>query len=226
MMASNDDHVVQLETDDRRYLVLEVSPEILQLPKSEQIAYFEAIWKQMGEGGYENLLHRLMTRDITNFVVWDYPRNAAIKRQMLLSADTMVQWLLQRLDDQCMTLFNVGSKQGEPRRWTDPIAVQEIRLGYIDYAHLRQMDRRDTTKLGAFLHKLFPNLKKEMRKVTYMSEARSVTSGLTYCYLFPSLDECRAAFESEYGQYDWSPIGEAPALALGDSPVAEEKDVF
>ena len=57
-MASNDDHILRASTHDRRWMVLRVSG-----TAKNNLEYFEAISKELKyEGGYEKLMHMLMTR--------------------------------------------------------------------------------------------------------------------------------------------------------------------
>ena len=59
IMASNDDHVVQATQDERRFFVLNVGAE-----RQQQISYFNAIARDLENGGYESLLH-FLTRTTT-----------------------------------------------------------------------------------------------------------------------------------------------------------------
>ncbi len=197
MMASNDSHVVHMDEDDRRFFVMIVSDAILLLPKSQQIAYFQAIHRDMEDGGYENLLHRLLTRDISQFVVWDYERGSASKNQAFQSGDIKVKWIYQKLEDQCF----FGTKS-----WTDPIAAPQLRYDFLEFAKVRSMDRRDTTRLGIFLNEMFPGLMKSTKVLTYITENGNTMSGPTKAYVFPPLEECRRRFEMHYGDHDWSEI--------------------
>jgi len=76
IMASNEDHVVPAAIDERRYLVLNVSAE-----QQQQKPYFRAIKEQLDAGGYEALLHLLLTYDLTDYEVRDVPRTTALDDQ-------------------------------------------------------------------------------------------------------------------------------------------------
>jgi Mesyanzhinovviridae DNA primase len=204
MMASNDDHVVHIDADDRRFLVIEVSSEILARSKDEQILYFQAIRKSMESGGIENLLWRLVNRDLRDFNVWDYPRNAETKKQAFMSGDPMVKWMYQKLEDQYM----VPSLGREPRKWTDPIAAAHARYDYLKFAQIRNMDRGDTTRMGMFLARLFPGIVKHTKVLTYVGEDGNTVTGSAHSYTFPPLETCRACFEKLYGVHEWSKIPE------------------
>jgi Family of unknown function (DUF5906) len=60
MMASNEDWVVPASLNSRRWLVLDVPPD-----KIGNLTYFEAIYRELDNGGYAAMLHDLLHRDIT-----------------------------------------------------------------------------------------------------------------------------------------------------------------
>lgn len=202
MIASNDEHVVHMEVDDRRYLVVEVSDKLLSLPKDVQIAHIEALKADMDAGGRAHLLHRLLTRDLSKFNVWSYPRNAATRRQAFLSGDIMIKWIYQKLEDQRLTAYYACG-------WTDPVPAVTMRHDYLNFAKMRGLSRSDTTRIGIMLNKMFPTMEKVTRSLkSYLDESGLMLSGSTHCYMFPPLEECRRNFEAMYGTQDWSAIPE------------------
>ncbi|GMV70897.1 MAG: hypothetical protein DYG93_08480 [Leptolyngbya sp. PLA2] len=77
IMASNEDWVVPVGLEDRRFFVLDVGEGRMQ-----DSAYFEAISQQMRSGGREALLHLLLTRDVSSFrVLGDRPLTDALAAQ-------------------------------------------------------------------------------------------------------------------------------------------------
>ena len=56
MMASNEEWVVPAGLEARRFFVLEVSPD-----RANDHAYFAALWSEMANGGYEAMLHDLVS---------------------------------------------------------------------------------------------------------------------------------------------------------------------
>ncbi|APO49863.1 RepB family DNA primase [Bradyrhizobium diazoefficiens] len=88
IMASNEDHVVPAGLDERRYLVLNVSAE-----QQQKKVYFRAIKEQLDAGGYEALLHLLLTYDLTDYEVRDVPSTAALDEQKAKSLPPLQDWL-------------------------------------------------------------------------------------------------------------------------------------
>jgi hypothetical protein len=77
IMASNSTWVVPVEIGDRRYVVLDVSSE-----HREDKPYFNAIEAELRSGGYEALLHLLLSRDIKGWRPMDNrPVTAALEGQ-------------------------------------------------------------------------------------------------------------------------------------------------
>lgn len=76
MMAANDDHVVRASADERRFCVLDVGT-----GQQQNAAYFGAILTELQNGGYENLLHFLLTYDLGGFDVRQVPRTSALRDQ-------------------------------------------------------------------------------------------------------------------------------------------------
>jgi hypothetical protein len=78
MMATNKDWAINAEFGDRRNFVLNVLPD-----KIKDRAYFDAMVKQMESGGYEALLHHLLTYDL-KAAKWDrrdVPKTDALRDQ-------------------------------------------------------------------------------------------------------------------------------------------------
>src|SRR5829696_5061635 len=94
IMASNNDWVVPAGLEERRFFVLDVGDG--QMQKSE---FFEALDRQMDNGGREALLHMLLTRDLAGFNVRRFPQTEALREQKLLSLETHEELWIQVLRD-------------------------------------------------------------------------------------------------------------------------------
>ena len=92
IMASNSDWVVPASTDERRYLVLEVSS-----AHRQDHAYFEEIESEWAAGGREAMLELLTKHDLTDFNVRNVPATRALSSQKLLSLPPMDRWYLGML---------------------------------------------------------------------------------------------------------------------------------
>jgi hypothetical protein len=93
VFATNDQHPIQIESDDRRYpayLVIEHVSFRCEKDKVKKAnlrrAYFQPILQERENGGYEALLGFLLDRDIRNFNPEAIPETAERQMQQLLSA--------------------------------------------------------------------------------------------------------------------------------------------
>lgn len=80
IMASNESWVVPAGEHERRFFVLDVGESHMQ-----DGAYFASIRRAMDEGGSENLLHFLMTYDLSEYEVRAVPRTQALEEQQTRS---------------------------------------------------------------------------------------------------------------------------------------------
>lgn len=99
ILASNDDWVVPTGIDDRRFVVLDVGGAHIQ-----DGSYFADIARELNAGGYEALLHMLMTRPVGKFDPRSRPRTAALQDQKAHSFSAEAKWLFDilqqgRVDD-------------------------------------------------------------------------------------------------------------------------------
>lgn len=96
VMATNDSWAVPAATDERRYLVLDVSA-----ARQRDTAYFKAIDAQMGSGGLAAMLHDLLALDLSGFEVRSVPETDALadqKRHTLHARGGPLAWLQDVLE--------------------------------------------------------------------------------------------------------------------------------
>lgn len=90
LMISNNDWVVPVGSDPRRYLVLEVVNK-----HAQKKAYFDPIWKQMNEGGVEAMLFDLLWADISSSGdLRTAPKTKGLAEQREQSISGVERWLL------------------------------------------------------------------------------------------------------------------------------------
>lgn len=106
ILASNNQHIVAADTDDRRWLVIDVSP-----CRRNDHAFFAELFAEWNSGGREALMAFLLARDLSTFEHRNRPRTAAhteqvehsfagaerVIHEMLLSGETPP---VQRIDRQ------------------------------------------------------------------------------------------------------------------------------
>lgn len=106
IMASNSDWVVPTATDDRRFCVIDVS----NVRKGDR-SYFARIRSSMVEGGYRNLLFRLMQVDLSIFDVFRIPVTGAKADQKRMSLSAIQSHLVRCAGSGCLpgTLTSKGN---------------------------------------------------------------------------------------------------------------------
>lgn len=93
IVSSNEDWPVPIDMDDRRFLVLDVSPTYQQ----NQV-FFAALHRQMDNGGRAALMHDLMAIDLTGFAPRNKPASPFGADMKIRSADSPTRWLFDVLN--------------------------------------------------------------------------------------------------------------------------------
>lgn len=176
MMASNSDWVVPAGTDERRYLVLDVSD-----VKKQDHAYFSALNAHMENGGIAALLHFLLSYDISAFNVRDVPHTAALDQQKLLSLPPLQAWLYARL--------YAGQMMPHDNEWITEQQRGEIVQAFADYVRAKgaRFEHTDAAFIGRALRKIFHDMKE--------THPRAGRGQRKRCWVFPPLNEARRQFE-------------------------------
>lgn len=201
MIASNSQWVVPAGMNERRYFVLEVIP-----ARMRDRAYFGKLYDLMDSGGRENLLHYLLTLDISDYEVRNVPQTEALRDQKLLTLSTEQEWWYQKLENGMLTKHHVA--------WTAPIFKDDLIDDYLRYAQKIGVQRRATaTAIGRFLQNVcppgWPRSKQRTRQYTNDEGVRMLDR--QYAYEFPSVEECRAHWDKKYnGPYPWTPLDGEP----------------
>lgn len=193
IMASNSQWVVPAGNKERRFLVLDVGENKLQDKK-----YFAAIQQQMKKGGYEALLHLLLTYDISNFEVRDIPQTTALHDQKLLSMGAEEQWWYEKIVE--------GRILRDDDRWEDEVQKIELQNDYVNFMIRIGVQRKfSPTLLGKFLAKAcpegHPKSYQKLAKVTEIGQHGEQYSQMkrVYFYGMPSLQECRNIWDKQHG---------------------------
>ena len=146
IMASNEDHVVARDDNDRRFFVLEVGDDKMQDSK-----YFGKIAAQMEEGGYEALLYHLLHHDISGFDIRRMPQTRAGQEQQDHTRSGISAWWYEKLLD--------GQLYGHVDGWPTTVYRDELLLDLEEYLE-RYGERFGThtnrVKLGLFTRKYLP----------------------------------------------------------------------
>ena len=183
LVTGNADWQVPAGFGERRFAVLDVGEAQMQ-----NHAYFAAIDEQMKNGGHEALLHHLLNFDLSTVNLREIPKTAALVDQKLSSLDPEQGWWIDML------------MRGElPGGCDEPDQCPAPRLVDSYIKHAQQMGRRRSieTKLGIFLRKMVPGLKRVKGSYDIPRRRLGEEEGggkPGYIYILPSLVECRAEF--------------------------------
>ena len=192
LFTSNADWVVPATDGERRYMVLDVSA-----ARAKDTVYFAAISAECENGGAGALLHILRERDLSGFDVRNPPETAALMEQKLAGLGNAEAWWQEVLS----AGETPGDLFGSDPRWEDgPITVPRdvIREHYIGYMRSKRYgETMGEREFGKMIRRLCPGLTD--KRITVDGSMRR------WVYQFPSLAECRNAFERKYGgAIDWN----------------------
>jgi hypothetical protein len=94
MLASNSDWVIPAGAYERRYVVQRVAD-----THRQDAQWFEPIYQELKDGGYEAMLFDLLTHDLGNWHPRQIVRTAALAQQQVESLEPFDTWWLELLHD-------------------------------------------------------------------------------------------------------------------------------
>lgn len=195
ILASNDRWVVPAGWDERRFLVLDVSP-----AHAQDTAYFGRMENQMRSGGREALLHMLLGRNLEGYDVRTIPKTAALqdqKDETISRKDPVYAWFLEALRSGDLS---ISTRAGQPVLHVEQVATDTYRAATRDIVRCMQGARWDdvtSTKVGRFLSRVGLQKREKPRG-----------------FVFPPLLECRAAWDRVFGPQQWGPETEWEAEVI------------
>lgn len=175
-VASNEGWAVPRDIDDRRFLVLDVSPQ-----RKEDYEYFGYLDDYMkNKGGYEALLYDLQNEDLTNYNPRIVPINNAGFDMKLQTMTTSQRYLYHVLDEKCWHLagdeqyFEFKTEKGTSDLYKD----------YKAWCEDETLAPQSKGQLG-----------QTVINIIKAKKSRRGTLSRIQTYIFPSLEECRKHFE-------------------------------
>lgn len=199
VLASNEDWVVPAGLDERRFFVMEVGEDRIQ-----DHNYFKQIKEDLESGGYENLLHYLLTYDLSGFEVRLVPQTKALQDQKIMSMAPEVQWFYDKLvEGRLLRHDSTG--------WREKVMKDDL---YQDYVNdLRDQGRNfrlSRTWFGKFLTRAlpegWPTSKQENAEVPWVNEQgfQVTIKKRVYMYYMPGLQEVRDHWDKNFGgPFEW-----------------------
>lgn len=210
-LASNDDWVVPAGLDERRFFVMEVGD-----AHKQDHAYFKQIKADLDAGGRENLLHFLLSFDLSAFEVRQVPQTIALQEQKIMSMAPEAQWLFDKLGD--------GKLLRGDDEWREKVMKDALYDDYIeDLKDQGRNFRMGRTAFGKFLQRAFPEgwpqSRQETAEVAVYTDGREVfVKKRVYMYYLPPVSECRAHWDKHFGgPFKW------PVLDAQQEPLANRR---
>lgn len=204
IIATNNEWVVPASEDERRYCVLNVSDD--RIGNSE---YFNAMQRQLDNGGYEALLHDLQHRDLSQSNLRDAPRTEGLSVQTYLS-DPMFQFLVHCINEQ--SLFSLNDI---PQPWGEGLVLSRTFLVNFDSFCKRLGKTHGVTEnsFGKSLRRWLCENDTQLNDsdcVRYRKTRKNIENAMSKpdqqsCYSFKNIDACKAMIERKLGTaWEWN----------------------
>lgn len=183
ILSSNEDWPVSLDPDDRRFLVLEVSDK-----HKEDLAYFQAIKRELDNSGLEALLYDLLNEDLTGFDPRKLPSKSDAFPIKMRSAESTHRYLYDVL---IQGGFSIGDTDANTVPvWQGPIPKDNI---YEDYSNWCEKSGEEANKQSK---ELFCRVIKKM--IRSVEDSRPSGEKRVRCFKFPSLRQARQEFAQSF----------------------------
>ena len=189
LMASNHDWVTPAGFGERRMCVLDVSES-----KKQNSKYFNAITKEMKNGGREALLYELLHYDLTGIDLRDFPKTEALLEQKINTMGTVQKFWFHVLEN--ADLLNGQWNSGE-------IPSKTLYDNYIAFSKdIGSHYNEPPTTFGRSLRKLCNGIRKKQKKSTISKNDKVIKF-----YVFPDIEKCREDFEKAIGsEINWEDL--------------------
>jgi acyl carrier protein len=198
IMATNKEWAIGAELSDRRFFVLDVDR-----ARRVDIEYFARMQEQMENGGYQALLHMLMTLDLSDFDVRLCPKTEELRNQQDYSLDSMQGFVLELLTE--------GRLMPGHGSWRQEVMKNELTDSF---KNTYGWDSRGNLKMG--LGKFLRKIGAESRRRYGAQWAWETATGSKkvernpWVWSFPPLEECRRLWKDNFGERDWPEVADDP----------------
>lgn len=185
ILTSNNERVVPAGDNERRFFVIRVSEKHIQ-----DAPYFERILADEKSGGLSNLLHHLLSIDLSDYRVTTIPETIELRKQQEHNIPPEIDWLSDKLE--------IGEwLQG--KRWTGPIPKDELYQDYVRYC--------ETQKIAKIMsrRKFVMWLQTELPTTTDKQLSPQPDGSRPWVFVFPSIEECRRQYDQNRGwiNHEW-----------------------
>lgn len=181
LITGNNRWLVPAGIDERRFAVFDMGED-----KRQQSPYFQAIEDEMNAGGREALLRYLLDFNLASVDLKRIPKTSALSEQKVSSLSPEEHWWLDILTRGALP----GDVLGEGE--TETAALYQH---YLTQAQKAGVNRKSfETQLGYALRGMVPGITKSRRVIPSPAGPER-----HYVYAFPSLVDCRKAFDRIIG---------------------------
>ncbi len=191
IVSSNEDWAIHLDPDDRRFFVLDISSS-----RKEDLTYFNKYHEQLESGGYEALMCDLLSEDLTGFDPKLMPENFSGFDMKMEGASSVDRFIHASLREGCWDHANIG-----PSDELKNLTMDNLYSAYKTWCEREHQTIVRKELVGKRLRAIIP-------ETTTKRMSREENPTRPPIYLFPSLQECRIAFEKFYKQgseiWNWS----------------------
>lgn len=186
VLTSNNEKVIPAGDKERRFLVVRVRDR--KMTREE----FEKIKADRDSGGLANLLHFLMSIDLTGFDVTDIPATQELREQQEHNLEHQRDWLLEKLETGVWL-----NTMKTP--WVGPVIKTDLYADYLIYAKALNVARPlSLRQFGLWIKREFPDIVDKQ-----LSPRDNASRPWAFC--FPTLPDCRAQFLKNRGwkEHEW-----------------------
>jgi hypothetical protein len=189
LVTGNPDWLIPAGFEERRFAVLDVGEEHMN-----DVPYFQAIIKELKDGGVEALLDHFLNFDLESVDLKTIPTTDALFEQKIKTATPEQAWWLDTL------------KRGELPSGTDEqhtCIKKKLFRRYINHASRQGVRRRAIeVTIGIFLKKYVGTELRGDEKLSYtvITPNRGTVTRRDYGFRFPPLKECRERFADDLRQ--------------------------
>lgn len=179
IIASNEDWIIPAGPQSRRWLVLNVRPDV-----ACHKPYFDALFKEMDNGGRDALLHILKQRKITSNLRLA-PHTEGLREQRRLSHrhDSLLHFLTEATTKEFFDSTDVDAKMGEDVRWPKKVIRFDLFNEYRIWSKEARINNFDVLSIAVFDEKI--------KEYGFSAEGRALT--------VPTLDTLRGLIAKKQG---------------------------
>lgn len=150
IIASNEEWIVPAGPQSRRWLVINCSPNV-----AGNRAYFNALFKEINNGGREALLHLLMNRKITSDLRVAPVTKGLIRQRMLSHRhDSLMHFLHEGIIRGSFDTIDAEAQVGDAGGWPRKILKFEFYSEYKMWTKENRVTTYDTLTMQLFLEKV------------------------------------------------------------------------